>query len=200
MAYRSLPVHGQTDIDGSSEQKSGLVLATANQELRYDEWKLLGAEERFRPPKESIKEVRYWGATVHFPAYPAPPGWTTVFRGLLGAYEVATGTVRIAHGAFVPKGRTGEFERLDLIVGGFENPSVRLFFAPDARMTPGPAALVEVHGYFEPENFGGERGEVAGRCTIRPGQPLPWRAATLIEVREQGSPQTWRFIGPVARW
>ena len=188
------------DIDGSSEQKSGLVLATANQELRYDEWKLLGAEERFRPPKESIKEIRYWGATVHFPAYPAPPGWTTVFRGLVGAYELATGTIRIAHGALVPNGRTGEFQRLDLTIGGFENPDVRLFFAPDPRMTPGQAELVELDGRFELEQDEAEHGHVTASFAIRPGQPLPWRAATLIEVREQGSPQAWRFIGPVALW
>ena len=40
-------------IDASPEQKRGLVLATANQELRYDEWKLLGEEERFRPQKKA---------------------------------------------------------------------------------------------------------------------------------------------------
>jgi hypothetical protein len=187
-------------IDASLDQKRGLVLALATQELRYDGWKLLGDEEQFRPPKESIREIRYWGATVHFPAYPAPPGWTTVFRGLVGAYEVPTKTIRIAHGALVPRGRTGEFERLDLIVGGFEKPNVRLFFAPDPRMTPGQVEFVELVGYFELQRNGGEHGDFTGRFVIRPGQLLPWRAATLIEVREQGRPETWQFIGPVARW
>ena len=77
--YRGLD---KLQIDASLKQKRELVLAAGTQELRYEEWKLLGEEERFHPPKESIREIRYWGATVHFPAYPAPPGWTTVFRGL----------------------------------------------------------------------------------------------------------------------
>jgi hypothetical protein len=185
-------------IDSSLEQKRGLVLAAANQELRYDEWKLLGSEERFRSPKESIREIRYWGATVHFPAYPAPPGWTTVFRGLVGAYEFATKTARVAHGALVPKGRTGAFERLDLILGGFEKPNVRLFFAPDPRVTPGKAELVELDGHFELEQNGGKRGDLTGRFVIQPDQLLPWRAATLIELREQGRAEAWQFIGPIA--
>jgi len=188
-------------IDPSLEQKRGLVLAAANQELRYDEWKLLGEETRLRPAQGSIKEVRYWGATVHFPAYPAPPGWTTVFRGLVGAYDIATKTVRIAHGALVPKGPTGEFARLDLILGGFEEPNVRLFFAPDPRMTPGQAELTELNGRFElVHDAGAGGGDLVGRFVLQPGQPLPWRAATLIEVREQGRPEVWPFIGPVAVW
>jgi hypothetical protein len=187
-------------IDSSLEQKRGLVLAAANQELQYDEWKLLWKEERLRASKKNIKQIRYWGATVHFPAYPAPPGWTTVFRGLVGAYELATETIRIVHGTLVPKGRTGEFEKLDLIFGGFEKPHVSLFFAPDPRMTPGQAELVEVAGHFEFEQNSGERGDSTGRFVIQPGQSLPWRAATLIEVREQGSPQIWQFVGPVVMW
>jgi hypothetical protein len=192
--------YDKLQIDASLEQKRGLVLAAGNQELQYNEWKLLGEEERFHPPKESIREVRYWGATVHFPAYPAPPGWTTVFRGLVGAYEIAAQTIRVAHGTLVPKGRTGEFERLDLILGGFENPNVRLFFAPDPQMTPGQADLVELKGHFELERDGGKPTDLRGRFAIRSGQPLPWRAATLIEVREQGRPASWQFIGPVVRW
>jgi hypothetical protein len=188
-------------IDASLEQKRELTLAAANQELRYEEWKVLGAEERFRPPKESIREIRFWGATVHFPAYPAPPGWTTVYRGLVGAYEVATKTIRIAHGALVPQGRTGEFARLDLIFAGFEEPNVRLFFARDPRMTPGQAELVELNGRFElVHDAGAGGGDLVGRFVLQPGQPLPWRAATLIEVREQGRPEVWPFIGPVAVW
>ena len=196
-------------IDTSLEQKRGLVLAAANQELRYNEWKFLGEEERFRPPKEGIREIRYWGATVHFPAYPAPPGWTTVFRGLLGAYEIATRRLRVAHGTLVPKGRTGEFDRLDLVLGGFERPMVRLNragfpgggFAPDPRTTPGQAQFVELEGRFELEQDESDTGgDAMGRFVLQPGQPLPWRAATLIEVKEQGRPEIWQFIGPVVLW
>ena len=43
-------------IHASPEQKRGLVLATANQELRYDEWKLLGEEEQFAPQKKASEK------------------------------------------------------------------------------------------------------------------------------------------------
>jgi hypothetical protein len=189
----------QLQIDVSLEQKRGLVRAAANEELRYQQWRLLGSADEIRPPRESIREIRYWGATVHFPAYPAPPGWTTVFRGLVGVYDVATQTVRVAHGTLQPKGRTGEFEQVDLILGGFEAPEVRLFFAPNPRMTPSKAELVELRGRYE-QGDRDSNGDLIGRFVLESGQPLPWRAATLIEVSEYGEPAVWSFIGPIALW
>ena len=67
-------------------------------------------------------------------------------------------------------------------------------------MTPGQAELVELEGHFELEQDGGKPTDLRARFAVQPGQLLPWRAATLIEVREEGRPDAWQFIGPVVLW
>jgi hypothetical protein len=59
---------------------------------------------------------------------------------------------------------------------------------------------VELDGRFELERGGGSPGDLRGRFVLRPGQLLPWRAATLVEVKEEGKPDAWQFIGPVVLW
>jgi hypothetical protein len=196
MRYRGW---GKREIDASLDQKRGLAIAAAGAELPRKTWRILGTRETFHPAEGSIREVRYWGATVVFPAYPAPPGWARVFHGLLGAYDVATGTVRAAHGAFVPEGRTGECRRVDIVMSGFERPEVRVSYAPNPRSLARPAADTPLAGRFEILGRDPD-GDIRGRFVPAPGQKLPWRAALVIEVGEAGKAGTWPFMGPVATW
>jgi hypothetical protein len=196
MRYRGW---GKREIDASLDQKRGLAIAAAGAELQRATWRILGTRETLMPAEGSIREVRYWGATVVFPAYPAPPGWARVFHGLLGAYDVATGTVRVAHGEFVPEGRTGECRRVDMVIGGFARPAVRVSYVPNPRTLARPAERTLLAGRFELLDRDAD-GNVRGRFVPEPGQQLPWRAALMIEVSEAGKPAMWPFMGPVATW
>jgi hypothetical protein len=186
-------------IDESIDQKRGLALAAANEELGRQQWKLLGDHITVSPPRDSIREIRLWGAIVRFPAYPERPGWQVIFRGLLGIYDVETGAVHVAHGHLVPKGTNGEVERIDLSLSGFRSPRIRLFWTPNPRQATDRPEPIEFQGRFD-DATAAKSNELAMRFVPSPAQLLPWGAATLIEVREDGSSESWRFIGPTAVW
>ncbi|ESY80733.1 hypothetical protein X739_28795 [Mesorhizobium sp. LNHC220B00] len=175
------------DIDSSIYQKRGLVLAAALTELSREEWVTLGSHASFRPGSGSIREVRFGGVTVLFPAYPHRPTWETVFRGLLGVYVVRDHTLRLANGNATVKG--GELELIKIQLSGFQSPQIRMYWVHDPWRATEPEEPISITGTFD------SRESVFAPA---PGQQLPWGALTLIDVQDGG--KRWRFIGPTVTW